>query len=110
MNAPQAIRAMTEAGEFEIVWDGVTYQLPFKLLRGECPCAACVNEFTGEKIIDPDDIPDDILPTGMEYSGNYAVKIRWSDSHDTGLFTFERLEMICRAVREYHERQAKSTS
>lgn len=109
MNAPKAIRAVTEAGEFEIDWGpDDTCRLPFKLLRGECPCAVCVNEFTGQKMIDPDDIPDDIKPAGLEYSGNYALKVRWSDGHDTGLYTFERLEMICRAVQEYHAKQAKA--
>jgi DUF971 family protein len=109
MKSPEAIRALTEASVFEIKWtaDDVC-QLPFKLLRGECPCAACVNEFTGEKMINPDDIPDDIKPVGMDFSGNYAVKVRWSDGHDTGLFTFERLEIICRAVQEYHSSQSKS--
>ncbi len=104
MKSPQAIRAHTDIGAFEIEWDeNDICSLPFKLLRGECPCASCVNEFTGEKMINPDDIPNDIKPTGMEYSGNYAVKIRWSDTHDTGLFTFERLEMICREVQRFHE-------
>jgi DUF971 family protein len=109
MKSPEAIRAVTTAMEFEIVWtaDDVC-RLPFKLLRGECPCAACVNEFTGEKMINPDDIPDDIKPVGMEYSGNYAVKVRWSDGHDTGLFTFERLEQICQAVHRWHAEQAGS--
>ena len=106
MKSPTAIRAITEALEFEIEWEpGDVCKLPFKLLRAECPCASCVNEFTGERIINPDDIPDDIKPIGMEYSGNYAVKIRWSDGHDTGLFTFERIEMICRAVEDYHAKQ-----
>lgn len=109
MKSPEAIRAVTDALEFEIKWDASDVcRLPFKLLRGECPCAACVNEFTGEKMINPDDIPDDIKPVGMEYSGNYAVKIRWSDSHDTGLFTFERLEVICRAVQEFHAKRGKA--
>lgn len=104
MKSPTAIRAKTERGVFEIEWSAADVcDLPFKLLRGECPCASCVNEFTGERMINPDDIPDDIKPVGMEYSGNYAVKIRWSDSHDTGLFTFERLEMICREVQKFHE-------
>lgn len=107
MKSPEAIRAITEALEFEIAWssDDVC-RLPFKLLRAECPCASCVNEFTGEKMINPDDIPNDIKPVGMEFSGNYAVKVRWSDNHDTGLYTFERLEQICRALQQWQASQA----
>ena len=27
--------------------------------------------------------------------GTYGLKIRWSDGHDTGIYTFERLLAAC---------------
>jgi DUF971 family protein len=27
--------------------------------------------------------------------GSYAIRIDWSDGHDTGIFTFEYLKAIC---------------
>jgi DUF971 family protein len=44
--------------------------------------------------VDVEDIPSEIAPTGMEFTGNYAIKIAWNDGHDTGLFTWENLELI----------------
>ncbi|MCA9079566.1 MAG: DUF971 domain-containing protein [Planctomycetaceae bacterium] len=93
--APTAVRALRSAGVFEITWpDGVVALYPFKFLRCECPCAGCVNEFTGERILDPATVPADIAPTAVEMSGNYALKIVWSDNHYTGLYTWDRLDAL----------------
>ena len=93
---PQALRALKDVGAFEITWsDGTSYRLPFKFVRSECPCAECVHEITGERIIKPEWIPDDICPTELSYAGNYALKITWSDRHSSGIFTWERLHSLC---------------
>jgi DUF971 family protein len=92
---PQAIRALKSNGVLEIVWPGGQLcRVPFKSLREECPCAECISEFTGERLLDPTSIPADILPTGMAFVGNYALKISWSDGHSTGLYTWENLERL----------------
>jgi len=93
---PQSLRALKDARTFEITWsDGSSYQLPFKLVRAECPCAQCIHEITGERIIKPEWIPDDIHPTDLGYSGNYALRVVWSDGHASGIFTWERLHGLC---------------
>ena len=93
---PQALRALKDVGAFEITWsDGTSFRLPFKFVRSECPCAECVHEITGERIIQPEWVPDDIQPTELSYAGNYALKITWSDRHASGIFTWERLHGLC---------------
>lgn len=93
---PRSIKAKRELGLFEIHWDNDTsFQLPFKYVRGECPCAGCINEFTGERILDLDSIPETIVPEQMQASGNYAIKLTWSDGHSTGLYTWDHLLSIC---------------
>lgn len=54
----------------------------------------CIDEFTGERILDPVTIPPDIAPVELSFTGNYALKIRWSDGHDTGLYTWNLLESL----------------
>ena len=77
---PQVLRALKDIGAFEITWsDGTSFRLPFKFVRSECPCAECVHEITGERIIQPEWIPDDIQPTELSYAGNYFL----SSSYDT---------------------------
>ena len=96
--APTKIRALQSQGVLELAWnDGTACQLPYKFLRGQCPCAGCVNEMTGERMIDVDAVPESIQPLKLEYCGNYALKIDWNDGHNTGLFTWERLHALCRS-------------
>ena len=75
--------------------DDSKYEVPFRYLRGRCPCASCVNEFTGERMVDVGDIPEAIEIEAAKFAGNYALKITWNDRHDTGLFTWEHLHELC---------------
>jgi len=103
LRVPQQIRAIRADGVLEIVWEpGLVRRYPFAFLRRECPCAACVNEFTGERTLDPASIPDSILPVGVEFSGNYAIKFQWSDGHATGLYTWDRLVELSASPEVQH--------
>ena len=94
--SPTQIQANRSKGTLSLTWsDNSKYELPFKYVRGECPCAACIDEFTGERILDLDTIPDSIVPENLAMSGNYALKISWSDGHSTGLYTWDHLHLIC---------------
>lgn len=75
--------------------DGDKCAIHLKDLRGACTCAMCVDEVTGERLINVDSIPEDIQVKEMSLVGNYAIRITWSDGHDTGLFTWPRLAAIC---------------
>lgn len=95
-SAPQNLKAIRADRVLEITWsDGETFQVPFRYLRGRCPCAACVNEFTGERMVDVPDIPEGIELEAASLTGNYALKITWNDQHDTGLYTWEHLHELC---------------
>ena len=91
---PTNIRALRADGLLEISWPDRTCRVHFKDLRGACPCAQCVDEITGVRILDSDSIPEDIHPVDISFTGNYALKIAWSDGHDTGLFTWDYLRQI----------------
>jgi DUF971 family protein len=64
-------------------------------LRLACPCAQCVDELTGARIIRPENIPPTIKPQEMRPVGRYGVSFLWSDGHDTGIYTFEALRRLC---------------
>lgn len=63
-------------------------------LRRACPCAGCVNEWTGEKMLDPAQIADDIAITHTSIVGRYALNFHFSDGHDTGIFSFKYLREL----------------
>ncbi len=82
--------------DVQITWnDGHTSRYPARQLRLLCPCASCVSEGTGEKILDPRTIPDDVHPLKISPVGRYAIQISWSDHHSTGIFSFDYLRDCC---------------
>ena len=96
-DAPSNIRAHQAEQVLELTWeDGNVARLPYRYLRGECPCASCRNEWTGERILDPQSIRPDLKLEGMETIGNYAVRLGWNDGHSSGLYTWETLDRLAR--------------
>ena len=88
-----------DARTLGITWgDGASSALDVRELRLACGCAHCVDEWTGEQRLDPASVPDDVHPTRIEPVGRYAVRLIFSDGHDTGLYTWETLH-------DYGERQ-----
>ena len=67
-------------------------------LRRVCPCAACVNEWTGEKILDAAGVPEDLSFKHISIVGRYALNFHFSDGHDTGIFSFAYLRKLQPAV------------
>lgn len=81
--------------EVGIVWeDGREDYVAVRMLRLECPCAECVDEITGERRLDPRSVPEDVRIKHWEPVGQYAVRFVFSDGHDTGIYTFEKLSRI----------------
>jgi DUF971 family protein len=99
IDPPEAID-VGERGELRIRWQGEPEAIvPAKLLRGLCPCAGCVEEGTGRKLLDPATIPEDIRPERIDPVGSYAVQVHWSDGHSTGIYTWENLRLASQLSR-----------
>jgi DUF971 family protein len=80
--------------EFE---DGASGTVAYKRLREESPSAEVRGHGSGPKPPQPP-VPDDISVLGAEPVGRYAVRIRFSDGHDSGLYTWKFLrELAIRA-------------
>jgi DUF971 family protein len=93
--APANIRAHQADQLLELAWaDGLSAKLPYPTIRGECPCASCRNEWTGERILDPSAIRPDIRLESMEQVGSYAVRFSWNDGHSSGIYTWETLRKL----------------
>ena len=81
--------------DLKITWkDGHESIYPARKLRLLCPCANCKEEMTGRPIIKEEKIPQDVHPVKIHLTGRYAIRIDWSDGHNTGIFTFENLRSI----------------
>jgi ATP-binding protein involved in chromosome partitioning len=60
-------------------------------LRLRCTCAYCQSEATGERLLDPSSIPEDLTVTDMSLVGNYGLAVHFSDGHTTGIYRFREL-------------------
>ena len=88
---PRQIRQKGDR-ELVIVWaDGHESHYDVRDLRLACACAQCINEWTGERRLDPGAVPLDVRPVKIEGVGRYAIQIEWSDGHSWGIYTFPRL-------------------
>jgi len=63
--------------------------------EGKRRCAACINEFTGARILKPESVPADIRAEEISLVGRYAIQFRWSDGHSTGIYPFDTLRAAC---------------
>ena len=83
-------------GELGIAWeDGHESYYAGHYLRCACACASCIDEASGRKLLRDDSVPREVQPLEVHPVGNYGISIRWSDGHDTGIYTFERLRELC---------------
>ena len=92
---PARVRRVT-AFQTDIMWnDGHFSSYPSWYLRENCPCASCVEEFTGRRMILQGSIPSNLERVEVGPVGNYALSFTWSDGHSTGIYTFDFLRRIC---------------
>ncbi len=81
--------------------DGRRQVYAFRQLRDVCPCATCREERQKSEAANSDPLavisreeaqPLKVLE--MKPVGNYAYTIRFSDGHDTGIYTFAFLREL----------------
>jgi len=78
-----------------ILWeDGHRDDLDVRDLRLACRCAVCIEEMTGEKLLDPKTIGSDVGPQKIVSIGNYAIQFDWSDGHNSGIYSFKDLRSL----------------
>ncbi len=104
MARPQAIQLNKAEGWLRISWqDGANCHYPLGPLREACPCVQCRG---GHAKMGSAHEPEDLLSLHLTPSrsyeidellpvGNYALQPRWSDGHDTGIYTWEFLRRLC---------------
>ena len=123
---PTDVKVRVSTGQgVEITWsDGHASRYDFPYLRERCPCALCNDEREKKARIGASpsraSAPSAVLPMfkprvtakSATAVGNYAVQIEFSDSHATGIYSFEHLREICpcEACQREFRPVAKETS
>jgi DUF971 family protein len=98
--------AISKSKGLKIDWsDGHRSEYTVGYLRDECPCASC----TGAHGTTPQKSSYSAAPApnpfkmfaptlkmdSVEEVGHYAIRILWSDGHNTGIYSFDHLRKIC---------------
>ena len=69
--------------------DGCNFRIPFELLRVYSPSAEVQGHGPGQEVLQTG--KREVLITDIVPVGHYAVQPRFSDGHDTGIFTWAYL-------------------
>jgi len=92
---PEGVELSDTTRTFIVRWgDGKATRLTYIDLRDACRCAGCVDELTGKKTLDKKTIPDTLGIKEVEPVGNYGIRFAFTDGHDTGIYTWERLRSL----------------
>jgi DUF971 family protein len=94
-----ATNVTIEKDFIQVHWnDGHRSPYPHRYLRLRCRCAQCVDEMTGKELIEEDGIDSTVTAIDHFTVGNYALQFLWSDTHHTGIYTFNFLRSICTCI------------
>ena len=87
---PTQVRLRKAEKLLEVTYDdGSTFALPAELLRVESPSAEVQGHVPDQKQIVPGRRFVGIMD--LEPVGNYAIRIKFDDLHDTGIFSWQYL-------------------
>ena len=93
--------AISKSKGIKIDWkDGHSSDYGLVYLRDKCPCATCAGTHgTPPRPAEADNPFQMFKPAlkmlGVEPIGNYAIRINWSDGHNTGIYSWEHFRRIC---------------
>lgn len=93
MNIPQEIRLNRERNALTLVYTDTAYDLTAEYLRVYSPSAEVRGHGVGQETLQTG--KRFVQITDLEAVGNYAVKIAFSDGHDSGLYDWDYLYNLC---------------
>lgn len=104
---PRSVKVNLTAGSgMDIEWtDGHSSHYSFVFLRDACPCAMCEEERgkSGRERGEPAKLAPGTLPmfkpaarpVSAEGIGKYAIRFKWNDDHDLGIYSWKLLRELC---------------
>ena len=82
----------TSQTTFTIEWtDGQKIDYRLSDLQKKCPCAQCRDEKTGELLINPRKLNENVEAFRVKSVGRYALRIDFTSGCSKGIFTFSFL-------------------
>ncbi len=93
MTQPSTINVHKKSAILELVYtDGGAYQLSAEYLRVFSPSAEVQGHGPGQSVLQYG--KKDVQFMDIEPQGHYAIKITFSDGHDSGIYSWDYLEKL----------------
>ena len=104
---PQELTLHSQSRMLQISFsDGSDFRIPFELMRVYSPSAEVRGHGAGQEVLQSGKRLVDI--DALDPVGNYAVQPRFSDGHDTGIFSWDYLYFLgaeqARLWQDYEKR------
>jgi DUF971 family protein len=90
---PQALTVHNQSRVLEVSFsDGAEFRIPFELMRVYSPSAEVQGHGPGQETLQSG--KRDVGLEALEPIGNYAVQPRFSDGHESGIFSWDYLYFL----------------
>lgn len=90
---PQAITVHGQSRVLEVAFsDGASFRIPFELMRIYSPSAEVQGHGPGQEVLQTG--KREVELAALDPVGNYAVQPRFSDGHDSGIFSWDYLYFL----------------
>jgi DUF971 family protein len=91
--APTALTVHGQSRVLEVAFsDGAHFRIPFELMRIYSPSAEVQGHGPGQEVLQTG--KREVELESLEPIGNYAVQPRFSDGHDSGIFSWDYLYFL----------------
>ena len=88
-HTPSALKLQTKSRLLEISFDDEVFVLPCQYLRVHSPSAEVQGHGPGQEVLQT--AKEDVNIVAIEPVGNYAVRLIFSDAHNSGLYSWDYL-------------------
>ena len=107
----RALSIKRDGASLLVTWDDQhTSNYSLDYLRQECPCAGCKGEMLFGKVYRPPALK--LFTPGMNElesltpTGGYGVMAAWKDGHNTGIYSWDYLRLLCPCENCTQQREA----
>ena len=86
---PTDIKLHSKSKLLEVIFSNESFKLPCEYLRVHSPSAEVKGHGPGQEVLQTE--KEDVNIVAIEPVGNYAIRLIFSDSHNSGLFSWDYL-------------------
>ncbi len=88
-HTPQNIRLLSKSNLLEVEFENESFTLPCEYLRVHSPSAEVKGHGPGQEVLQTN--KENVEIVQIEPVGNYAIRLIFSDAHNSGLFSWDYL-------------------